>query len=138
MSKAQSYATLEDAKGEDTTGRPKTLLEALHDPRQRGRLQKYLKYCYAEENLAFWVAVEKYSRMAKVLSAESRQREALDIVDTFILEGSPSQVNISGRVRKGLSKAQKYRPDSFGEAQREIFSILEQNHFRPFLKFDVL
>lgn len=138
LNKVASYMTMEDAKDDDDPEKPKSLLEALHNPRQRGRLQRYLKYCYAEENLAFWIAVEKYSRMAKILSPESRQREAQEIVDTFILEGSPLQVNISGRVRKSLSSSQKYGPDSFAEAQQEIFSILEQNHFRPFLKFNVL
>ena len=117
------------------------LVKILQDDHVRRRFRRYLQTLKMEENVRFWDSIiildaekDEYKRYVSVRA----------VIQTFILDSSPLQVNLSSTVRDPILKAFKEDDraklsDSnlFQEATQELFEDLRQSDaFRVFLEND--
>ena len=78
------------------------ILEKIRtDIQGRNSFKMFLAKEFAEENLLFVEAVEKFDGSPQ----DERYDEGYKIFETFVKAGSPKEVNIDAHVRKGLVKA---------------------------------
>lgn len=95
------------------------------------------------ENCQFYLAVNQYRKLC--CSSGERQLDQNSfieilgeiIVNEFIRENAPSQVNIVAAQRdRIINQANKknFSVSTFDAAQKEIFSLLLNNNYRPFLE----
>uniref|UniRef100_A0A3B4ZII9 RGS domain-containing protein n=1 Tax=Stegastes partitus TaxID=144197 RepID=A0A3B4ZII9_9TELE len=93
----------------------------------------FLRSEFSEENLDFWLAVEKYKKTCPFSKMAAR---AAKIYDEFISTSASRQVNVDSSVREsttqslhlGISHA------SFQLAQDQIFGLMETDSYPRFLK----
>lgn len=137
--------------------KPGTAFEELdaivHYPSTRESFYKYLCKLYCEENLEFWVAVErlKYSDLddtEQILSDEELSpkskssrinsyrihNDGLDILNRFLSDTAAKPINIDGDMRNSLLEV--FETDDcqefmkvFSEAQSTVFSLLLYDSF---------
>ena len=115
-------------------------IESILESRAASKqLRLYMAKTLTLENFMFWDEVEKLRALRKA----QRQR----IVDRFVLETSPNQVNLDMLCRQHIETAMEkeqgggtanslYRrvPTMFDEAQREIVELMQVNTYYPFLR----
>jgi len=96
-------------------------------------------HCAAEmssENLDFWKAVEQYQTMSQVKHREIRAR---NIMETFIWEDSPLQININAKHRHEIEaffKENKLNNDLFDKAQKEVYDLMRKDSYARFKDSD--
>lgn len=99
----------------------------------------------SEENIEFWEAARRwnYSYDMGTLPPDTLVHEAQDIIDNFIGESAPKQINLSAVMVAQVRAAEKFTdPDLKIEALRDAFSvcknavlkIMGDDGFRRFLK----
>jgi len=97
-------------------------------------LRRFLEKELSVENLRFIRAVQKW----KELEINSQFKVAAEeIIEEYIREGSPSQVNISNKLRNHvLENIQKadITNDFFDESFKEVYLLLERDSFKRFIK----
>ncbi len=107
----------------------------LKDRQHVEAFNEFLKEEHADENLAFFLAVEEF----KATASSPMMLDRVSVVDklfrTFILPDSPRQVNIPSQVLRDLL-AQRKNVDlnMFDAAQREVVATLRTNSFSRFLE----
>uniref|UniRef100_A0A3Q3X9U3 RGS domain-containing protein n=1 Tax=Mola mola TaxID=94237 RepID=A0A3Q3X9U3_MOLML len=93
----------------------------------------FLRSEFSDENLDFWLAVERFK---KTRSANKMATRAAKIYDEFISTTAGRQVNVDSSVRE--STYQRLRPEvnpaSFQLAQDQIFSLMETDSYPRFLR----
>jgi len=124
----------------EEAGRKKLLAEHVNDlrkvlriPLARDYLKQYLVHELSEENLMFWLDVEKY----KKVPVSSREEVAMDIYNNYIAEESVLQVNIDGdcaQVITEMINKGEFTPNIFFEAQDWVFRLMETHSFPRFLR----
>ncbi len=78
---------------------PASQHDLLRDKRHVRALTRYAEDTYTSENVQFLQAV-------RGLSAKSNQAQIKEIIDVFIRDNAPSQVNISYRLRQQIVEAE--------------------------------
>ncbi|KAM4615848.1 regulator of G-protein signaling 3-like [Polymixia lowei] len=93
----------------------------------------FLRSEFSEENLDFWLAVEKYKRTRPLNKMATR---AIKIFNEFISTTSTRQVNVDSSVREvtNQSLCRSPGPASFQLAQDQIYSLMESDSYPRFLK----
>lgn len=92
--------------------------------------RKLLKQEISEEHLAFYDLTLNFDSLPE---EEKRERVAL-LVEEFLKEGSPQQINISYALRKDLlHKAEMGQLDgAFQPAVKEVYNLMARDNFRRF------
>ncbi|KAL6115053.1 uncharacterized protein ACO6RY_05680 [Pungitius sinensis] len=93
----------------------------------------FLKSEFSEENLDFWLAVERFKRTRSHSKMASR---AAKIYDEFVAVNAWRQVNVDSSVRESTNQALRVGVDpmSFQLAQDQILSLMESDSYPRFLK----
>ncbi|KAG7282409.1 hypothetical protein CRUP_029730 [Coryphaenoides rupestris] len=88
---------------------------------------------FSEENLDFWLAVEKYKKMRTQTKMAAK---AHSIFNEFISTSASRQVNVDSSVREVTNQnlRQTPGPASFRRAQEQIYSLMESDSYPRFLK----
>ncbi|KAJ3443850.1 hydroperoxide reductase [Anaeramoeba flamelloides] len=96
---------------------------------------KYLVQYSCQENLLFYFEVENYRKITK----KKRKLRAHKILRTYIMNGSPSQVNISSIISQDIVKRVKqndFSQDLFNKAQNSIYSLMQNDSYSNFVISD--
>uniref|UniRef100_A0A8C6PBL4 RGS domain-containing protein n=1 Tax=Nothobranchius furzeri TaxID=105023 RepID=A0A8C6PBL4_NOTFU len=90
----------------------------------------FLKSEFSEENLDFWLAVERYKNTRPFSKMAAR---AETIYNEFI---SANGVNVDSFVRESTNQSLQFgvSPTSFQQAQDQIFTLMESDSYQRFLK----
>eukprot|EP01127_Copromyxa_protea_P024367 TRINITY_DN9557_c0_g1_i1.p1 TRINITY_DN9557_c0_g1~~TRINITY_DN9557_c0_g1_i1.p1 ORF type:complete len:676 (-),score=146.30 TRINITY_DN9557_c0_g1_i1:107-2068(-) len=92
----------------------------------------YLKTEFAEENLDFWLAVERF----RDLDDKKKEREAVIVYDDFIHNKAPRKINITFMIRDPIDKAitnGKITESMFDGAQQAALKLMKQNNWTHFV-----
>nr|XP_040052644.1 regulator of G-protein signaling 3-like isoform X2 [Gasterosteus aculeatus aculeatus] len=93
----------------------------------------FLKLEFSEENLDFWLAVERFKRTRPLSKMVSR---AANIYDEFVAVNASRQVIVDSSVRESTNQGLRVGVDpmSFQLAQDQILSLMESDSYPRFLK----
>uniref|UniRef100_A0A667YSJ0 RGS domain-containing protein n=1 Tax=Myripristis murdjan TaxID=586833 RepID=A0A667YSJ0_9TELE len=93
----------------------------------------FLRSEFSEENLDFWLAVEKYKKTRPLSKMAAR---ADKIYNEFISTSAARQVNVDSLVRDLTNQSLRggAGPASFQLAQDQIFSLMETDSYPRFLR----
>lgn len=113
------------------------LVSLLASPVQRLYYLTYLQQAHNAENLHFYEAVNEFRAMASAASADMKlvKARAVHLVDEYVKDGAPSQINIIGPLREKTvhSVDGSISPNMFDEAQDHVFRMMERDaqiHFK--------
>lgn len=92
----------------------------------------FLRSEFSDENLDFWLAVERYKRTCP----QKMVAKATKIYNEFISNNAPRQVNIDSGVREitNQSLSLGISPSSFHLAQDQIYGLMLSDSYPRFLK----
>ncbi|KAJ6250216.1 double hit [Anaeramoeba flamelloides] len=96
---------------------------------------KYLIQYSCQENLLFYFEVENYRKIIK----KKRKLRAHKILRTYIMNDSPSQVNISSTIVQDIMKRVKqndFSQDLFNKAQNSIYTLMQNDSYSNFVISD--
>ncbi|XP_068581158.1 regulator of G-protein signaling 8-like [Cebidichthys violaceus] len=97
--------------------------------------EDFLRTEYSEENLLFWLACEDYKKMTRVTEMTAAAKK---IYAEFVQVDAPRQINIDcvtrEEIRESLSQTE---PNCFDRAQRQIYSLMENDCYPRFLKSEM-
>jgi len=99
----------------------------------------------SEENIQFWEAVRRwnYSYDLGTLPAETLVSDAQDIIETYIGDAAPKQINLNSTMMAQVRNAVKFTDpelkleairDAFSVCKNEVLKIMGDDGFRRFLK----
>ena len=112
-----------------------TLSQLLHHPLCVEIVKDELERTHSGENAMFYLHAIRYRTLSH---KQLRRRIARALVDTYIVEGAPQQINISTRQRDAILAAVAKKGDEaitaslFREAEREV-SLLMDSNLKPFV-----
>ncbi|XP_043098778.1 regulator of G-protein signaling 4 [Puntigrus tetrazona] len=97
----------------------------------RKAFTSFLQSEYSQENIEFWEACEDF----KQTSVEKINVKARKIFEQYVDADSPREVNLDSATRE-LTRKNLERCDvsCFEEAQSKIFTLMEKDSYRRFLK----
>ncbi|XP_055070021.1 regulator of G-protein signaling 4 [Misgurnus anguillicaudatus] len=91
----------------------------------------FLQSEYSQENIEFWEACEEF----KTTSVDKMNAKAKKIYEEYVEADSPKEVNLDSATRENTRKnLEKCDASCFDEAQSKIFTLMEKDSFRRFLK----
>ncbi|KAG1938567.1 regulator of G-protein signaling 4 isoform X2 [Pimephales promelas] len=97
----------------------------------RRAFASFLQSEYSQENIEFWVACEDF----KQTSVDKMNLKAKMIFERYIDADSPSEVNLDSATREQARKnLERCDASCFEEAQSKIFTLMEKDSYRRFLK----
>ncbi|KAK7144853.1 hypothetical protein R3I94_011061 [Phoxinus phoxinus] len=97
----------------------------------RRAFASFLQSEYSQENIEFWVACEDF----KQTSVDKMNLKAKMIFEQYVDADSPSEVNLDSATREQARKnLERCDASCFEEAQSKIFSLMEKDSYRRFLK----
>jgi len=112
------------------------IFQVLNDPRLRTKFMAFLKHSYAEENLSFWIVVQRYKELFEQDNCNPRALGELgkEIVAEFIHEDGHSSVNVVSDIREELTVLSEhdFTTSTFDEAERAIVFLMDSNFFNVF------
>ncbi|NXA49054.1 RGS4 protein, partial [Nothocercus julius] len=109
-----------------------SLENLIHHDRGLAAFRAFLKSEYSEENIEFWVSCEDYK---KTKSPAKLSPKARKIYNEFISVQATKEVNLDSCTREKTSQNMLEPTLScFDEAQRKIFTLMEKDSYRRFLK----
>lgn len=93
----------------------------------------FLRSEFSEENLDFWLAVERFKRTRPLNKMAAR---AAKIYDEFISTSAARQVNVDSSVRESTNHSLHLgvSPASFQLAQDQIYGLMEADSYPRFLR----
>ena len=112
-----------------------SLAAVLAHPDSCAALRRFLEAENADENLAFWLAVEEYRGLED--SDPMKWRRADEIFAEFVITTAPHCVNISAKCRQAVEKSFADKEVSgavFDRAQKAIELLIKRDNFPRFLK----
>ncbi|KAI4883351.1 hypothetical protein NFI96_011204 [Prochilodus magdalenae] len=91
----------------------------------------FLKSEFSQENIEFWEACEDFKRLpAKQMEAKAKQ-----IFELYISVDSPKEVNLDSATREETRRnLDKCDTTCFDEAQNKVFTLMENDSYRRFLR----
>ncbi|KAI2663636.1 Regulator of G-protein signaling 4 [Labeo rohita] len=97
----------------------------------RKAFTSFLQSEYSQENIEFWEACEDF----KQTSVDMMNVKARKIFERYVEADSPSEVNLDSATRELTRKnLEKSDASCFEEAQSKIFTLMEKDSYRRFLK----
>ncbi|XP_060774341.1 regulator of G-protein signaling 4 [Neoarius graeffei] len=97
----------------------------------RAAFSAFLKSEFSQENIEFWVACEDFKRTP----ALQMQAKAKQIFKQYVDVDSPNEVNLDSATREETRRnLEKCDVTCFDEAQSKIFTLMEKDSYRRFLK----
>jgi hypothetical protein len=113
----------------------------LADDPLRRKFRRYLKTLKMEENVRFWDAALLFKSEKQGFK---RYVQARAIVQTFVMDKSPFQVNLSSALKESMvlcmtknNREEMENPSFFDEATKELFEDLRKSDaFRQYLEGD--
>lgn len=97
----------------------------------RKAFASFLQSEYSQENIEFWVACEDF----KQTPADKMNLKARNIFERYIEADSPREVNLDSVTREQTRKNLEMCDVScFDEAQSKIFTLMEKDSYRRFLR----
>eukprot|EP00510_Aplanochytrium_minuta_P001283 CAMPEP_0184006842 /NCGR_PEP_ID=MMETSP0954-20121128/948_1 /TAXON_ID=627963 /ORGANISM="Aplanochytrium sp, Strain PBS07" /LENGTH=319 /DNA_ID=CAMNT_0026285497 /DNA_START=23 /DNA_END=982 /DNA_ORIENTATION=+ len=114
--------------------------DILDNPKKRQEFMAYLRdERYADENLLFWIAANRYKAFCKSSPDVQSMQDMLnqfgvEIVQEYVEEGSEREINIDDEMRDSLIalSPDKFSPDSFDEPIKAIEILMEMNFLYSF------
>eukprot|EP00903_Cladosiphon_okamuranus_P006658 g6501.t1 len=97
----------------------------------RDELRRYIKTKVAQELVDFYL--DSLDR-EEVKGFFERQAVTMRIVEQYIREGAPDQVNISGDCRERILAMDVTAFNIFDEARKEVLTVMETNFRKDFVK----
>uniref|UniRef100_A0A669CR57 RGS domain-containing protein n=1 Tax=Oreochromis niloticus TaxID=8128 RepID=A0A669CR57_ORENI len=93
----------------------------------------FLRSEFSEENLDFWLAVERFK---KTRPSNKMAARAAKIYDHFISTTAARQVNVDSAIREATNQSLRLGVSSasFQLAQEQIFNLMETDSYPRFLK----
>uniref|UniRef100_A0A3Q3IEM7 RGS domain-containing protein n=1 Tax=Monopterus albus TaxID=43700 RepID=A0A3Q3IEM7_MONAL len=93
----------------------------------------FLRSEFSEENLDFWLAVERFKKTHPLSKMAARAEK---IYNEFISTTAVRQVNVDSSVRETTNQNLRFgvNPASFQLAQDQIFSLMETDSYPRFLQ----
>ncbi|XP_029296280.1 regulator of G-protein signaling 3-like isoform X2 [Cottoperca gobio] len=93
----------------------------------------FLRSEFSEENLDFWLAVERFKRTRPLSKMAAR---AVKIYDEFISTNAARQVNVDSSVRESTNQSLRLgvNPALFQLAQDQIFDLMETDSYPRFIR----
>ncbi|OXB57821.1 hypothetical protein ASZ78_000179 [Callipepla squamata] len=139
-----SWGAIPDKTGGCVYGRPKSAKDMKHRlgvllqksdscdyGSSQGKKEK-VSPSQSEENIEFWVSCEDYK---KTKSPAKLSPKARKIYDEFISVQATKEVNLDSYTREKTShNILEPTLSCFDEAQRKIFTLMEKDSYRRFLK----
>lgn len=123
-------------KSDATTADETTLEAILADEIGLNLFSRHLMREFSTENIEFWKEIEQYR-----LTLEAELADLADtLVELYVNEGSPHQVNLPFNVRKqveGDVKAKNITLATFDKAQHEILLLMKKDSLARFKKGDL-
>jgi hypothetical protein len=108
---------------------PSTLAEVLANPKTRSDFRDFLETALASENLQFYEEVERLPL------AQDMKKRGQEIIDEYVVPGSPKEVNVSSHQRNALLNSRENpRVADFADAKAEVFKLMEDNFFKRFYR----
>ncbi|KAK9973389.1 hypothetical protein ABG768_024125 [Culter alburnus] len=97
----------------------------------RKAFASFLQSEYSQENIEFWEACEDF----KQTSVDKMDMKAKMIFERYVEADSPSEVNLDSATREQTRKnLERCEASCFEEAQSKIFTLMEKDSYRRFLK----
>lgn len=100
---------------------------------QKGRkvFGHFLKSEFSEENLDFWVACEDYKKS----TPSEMATKAKTLYQQHVEADAPNEVNLDAATREETRQnVQNACPSCFNVAQKTIYTLMEKDSYRRFLK----
>ncbi|XP_019714848.1 regulator of G-protein signaling 8-like, partial [Hippocampus comes] len=93
----------------------------------------FLRSEYSEENLDFWLAVEKFKQTCPLSKMADRANK---IYEEFISCSASRQINVDSNIRELTQRSLRLGAEttSFQLAQDQIFSLMEADSYPRFLR----
>eukprot|EP00511_Aplanochytrium_stocchinoi_P002536 CAMPEP_0204825800 /NCGR_PEP_ID=MMETSP1346-20131115/3605_1 /ASSEMBLY_ACC=CAM_ASM_000771 /TAXON_ID=215587 /ORGANISM="Aplanochytrium stocchinoi, Strain GSBS06" /LENGTH=752 /DNA_ID=CAMNT_0051953543 /DNA_START=497 /DNA_END=2755 /DNA_ORIENTATION=+ len=112
------------------------IMNVLDTGSERNRFMKFLRERCAQESLLFWIENAKYQKLANIVSKRGLQREASKILQNFIEEGSPQEINISAEQRNELLNLdpEDFSANTFIVANNIMIELMETNFLSSYLR----
>lgn len=97
----------------------------------RAVFTSFLRSEFSEENMDFWVACENYKRTApSKLATRAKQ-----IYQQYVEPDAPNEVNLDASTREETKQNMENAcPACFDEAQKMIYTLMEKDSYRRFLR----
>lgn len=93
-----------------------------------------MKKEFSAENIYFWTACQRY----RLMTSDTRKKEALDIFNKHLASGASEPVNVDSQARnvtqENLDKAPE---DLFLLAQKQIFNLMKFDSYQRFIRSDL-
>lgn len=97
--------------------------------------KSYLKTEYSDENIEFWLACEKYKKIA---SQKKRFSVAQKLFKEYIQPQAPKEINIDSSTREDIiTKIQEPTQSCFNEAQKIVYMHMERDSYPRFLQSEI-
>ncbi|KAM4738980.1 regulator of G-protein signaling 4 [Anableps anableps] len=91
----------------------------------------FLKSEFSQENADFWIACEDY----KKTQPSKLTTKAKKIYQQYVQADAPNEVNLNAATReKTRQEIESGSPSCFDEAQKMIYTLMEKDSYRRFLK----
>lgn len=105
--------------------------QVLNSEMGRSVFTSFLKSEFSEENMDFWMACEDYKKTAlSKLATRAKQ-----IYQKYIGADAPNEVNLDAATRENTRQnVENACPSCFDEAQKMIYTLMEKDSYRRFLK----
>ncbi|KAI9541698.1 hypothetical protein NQZ68_027062 [Dissostichus eleginoides] len=93
----------------------------------------FLRSEFSEENLDFWLAVERFKRTRPLSQMAARAEK---IYQEFVSTAAARQVNVDSSVRESTNQGLRLgaNPASFQRAQAQVFGLMEGDSYPRFLR----
>jgi Regulator of G protein signaling domain len=108
------------------------LASTLSSGHRRSFFWRYLRRCHADENIALWESVQCYKRLA---SHRDRVEESSMLINRFINEGAPHQVNIDAVDRRAVEQSAESGPATlFDAVEASLLRLMLDDCWRSFMQ----
>ncbi|KAF3690583.1 Regulator of G-protein signaling 2 [Channa argus] len=95
----------------------------------------FLQSEFCEENIEFWTACEDFRTLS---SQKELTSKANSIYEEFVKNEAPKEINLDFHTRDAITSS-LHNPTvtSFVEAQRKVYSLMENNSYPRFIRSDL-
>ncbi|KAJ3443727.1 regulator of g protein signaling [Anaeramoeba flamelloides] len=111
--------------------------DLITDNIARKYFMEFLVEVYGQENLLFYLEVERFKRYKKVKTKEEIEKKTKQIYDDFIKKDSTWMINIDGKIlEKCETRILKsdIGIDVFDEAQESVYYLMSSDSYPKFIK----
>ena len=123
-----------------TKERSLSLRQTLNNERSTQRFMAFVKGQGCANNIKFWVACERFSKLGagRGAVANPHAREAAkNIYHSFLKNSAPQKVALKestvNQIRRALELRLTVSPQLFATAQQEVYELMVENEYKQFL-----